>query len=275
MNLHQYLSHDEREPIPAWLGAVNRDCPVDLAKGFFQSRVVFYPGSRHDGNVVRLFGGTHSAHCFIHCDYGLPREALIRALEGRGEHEWESPFRGYTTLRRVELKPSDLTPGGWRPSLPEPLPPPGDDRWLPLIGRRLAADDHPFRPISGPFGFLEILERDPSLGEDHGAHRLAILFLGADAYATYDALYSRGNAGYSPPYCLVLQDRRFGFGGGNYDRFGWGGWLEKVAMASAAHPEYLLVEQGTQPWALYEKVMDSGHGYFRLYRHGLFRGESP
>jgi hypothetical protein len=83
VNLHQYLSHNEREPIPDWLSAVNRDCPVDLATGFFQSRVVFYPGSRHDGNVVRLFGGQAYGKGIvltIYCDPQTPR--LVRVDPG-------------------------------------------------------------------------------------------------------------------------------------------------------------------------------------------------
>ena len=34
-----------------------------------------------------------------------------------------------------------------------------------------------------PFGFLEVLERDHEFDDNHGARRLAILFLGADGIA--------------------------------------------------------------------------------------------
>lgn len=47
-------------------------------------------------------------------------------------------------------------------------------------------------PGSKPYGFLEVLERDAELGPEHGAARLAIIFLGADGHATYDALFCQG-----------------------------------------------------------------------------------
>lgn len=250
--------------MPSWLADITPDTPTQfLVRAFFQSRVVYYPGSGFDGNMVRLFNSTHSAHCFIYCDYGESREKVVDALDGcQGR-----PFRGYTTLRRVELTPADLTPRGYKPSLPPPWPKAGSSSWLPLIGHWLTVNDFPIRPRIRPFAFMEILERDPMLDDSHGANRLAILFLGADAYAAYDALFSPGNAGYSPPFTVIIQDRGFGFGGGNYDRFGEGGWLERVAMTYARHPAYLLVDTGSKPWAPYVKVPESAFGFYLMYRH--------
>ena len=71
---------------------------------------------------------------------------------------------------------------------------------------------------------LEILQRESGLNDAHGPSRLAILFLGADAIATYDALFCQGD-GTRSPYVVVLQDHGFG---GNYDSFGEGGTLEQA-----------------------------------------------
>jgi hypothetical protein len=71
---------------------------------------------------------------------------------------------------------------------------------------------------------LEVLERDRALDDSHGAHRLAILFLGVNGIAAYKALFCQENG--TPPFAIVLQDHGTG---GNYDRFGHGGSLERIA----------------------------------------------
>jgi hypothetical protein len=99
---------------------------------------------------------------------------------------------------------------------------------------------------------LEILERDDDLDDNHGAIRLAILFLGADGIAAYDALFSQQN-GTPPPFTIVLQDHGYGL---NYTTFGQNGLLQQIASNGNALPRYLLVADGTEPWAGYQRVMD-------------------
>ena len=74
--------------------------------------------------------------------------------------------------------------------------------------------------IAPPYGFLEILDRSPTLGDDHGALRLAILFIGVDGIAAFDALFCQGN--FRKDQFVVLQDHGFG---GNYDHFGTSGLM--------------------------------------------------
>lgn len=100
-----------------------------------------------------------------------------------------------------------------------------------------------------PFGFLEILERDPGLDEAHGARRLAVLFLGADGFAAYDALFCQANC--DPPFAVALVDHGFG---GNYGRFGQGGLLERLALRCDVFPDWLLVGRPTQPWEGYDRM---------------------
>jgi len=64
-----------REDIPAWLDQF-RDGDNFQRQKFFGTRIVFYPGSGTDGHPVKMFGSTHSAHCFVYADYGVTQTTL-------------------------------------------------------------------------------------------------------------------------------------------------------------------------------------------------------
>ena len=229
MSLHEYLQNQQEE-IPHWLDQFEDGAPF-LPQQFFGSRVVYYPGSGTDGHPVQLFGSTHSAHSFVYADYGL-RQADLEA-------ELEHPrygFRGYHTLARHQLRQSDLVPVGWVPHIRA-------DEIRPDIYGFAAV-------INAPFGFLEVLERDSEFDDNHGARRLAILFLGADGIATYDALFCQRHS-ISAPYAVVLQDHGFG---GNYDRFGRDSLLERIATRCNVFPRWLLVADNTDPWLGFARV---------------------
>jgi hypothetical protein len=224
MRLYEYLLQ-LREHMPPWLaGFTNGD--AFRREQFFGSRLVYYPGSGTDGHPVKLFGSTHSAHCFVYADYGKPKFAVEAELE----HPMHR-FQGYHTLSRLPLAANDLTPGGWAPNFGG------------LEADRCFAD-------VAPFAFVELLERDQDRDEGHGARRLAILFLGADGIAAYDALFCQQN-GPSRPFAILLQDHGFG---GNYGPFGRGGLLEGIARRCHAVPQWLLVAENTQPWEGFERV---------------------
>lgn len=74
----------------------------------------------------------------------------------------------------------------------------------------------------------------------------AITTDGADGIMTYYDLFSReyGKA----PWILLLQDHGFG---GNWDRFGHGGAMEKIALETGTMPEILLCADNTHPWRGY------------------------
>lgn len=227
--LYEYL-HQQHEDLPSWLGRFNPGDPFPREQ-FFGSRVVYYPGSGTDGHPVKVFGSTHSAHCFVYADYGVTQTALERGL---GDPRYG--FRGYHRLARLQLRESDLIPQGWTAHVnPAEVPP----------------NRHMFATVAAaPFGFLEVLEREPELGDAHGASRLAILFLGADGVATYDALFCQRDS-VSAPFALVLQDHGFG---GNYDRFGSAGLLERISKRCEAVPQWLLVAEYTRQWDGFERV---------------------
>ena len=138
----------------------------------------------------------------------------------------------------------------------------------------ILADEIPrysFADLKNPFGFLEILEREIHLNDGHGPKRLAVLFLGADAVATYDDLFGQTNS--KAPYAIIVQDHGFG---GNYTSFGQGGLLEKIAQRTNKFPEWLLVAQNSQKWSEYQKINDvngDSGGEWARHTRKLYRRE--
>ena len=218
MTTKEYLEQ-YREGVPEWLKAYQRGEPRPLAD-FLRSRIVYYPGAGIDGDPVEVFGANHSTHCFVYADYWLSKDELTKELHTHG-------FRGYDILDEVsfsEREVMDAIP--WR------------RHFLSEEEMRAAANgtaemrqvNHP-----SPYALLAILERKPNFGDDHGPERLAILFLGADGIATYEAIFANGNA---PQFFgFLLQDHGWG---GNYDRFGRGGLLEKIMTRSKVFPHFVL-----------------------------------
>jgi hypothetical protein len=245
MTTGEHYLRSIQEPVPRWLDDLRAEgCPdpSQLAAAFLSSRVVFYPGSGTDGQPVKLFGSTHSAHCFVYADDGVLQERLEGAIDYR-------PFRGYRSLKRVALEEEHLVPNGWRPHVS------ADEL------RRMAQHYRQHGRIADrPFGFLQVLQRNDDLDDGHGASRLAILFLGADAVAAFDALFCQveGRA----PFALVVQDHGFG---GNYSSFGGDGLLAKVAGRAGCFPAHLLVAQGHREWAGYTALPDG-----RMINDGRF-----
>lgn len=225
MTLTEFLKK-MAESCPPWLSNFTPDTRFD-AKQFFASRVVFYPGSGHDGHAVKAFGSAHAAHCFVYVDYDLPQSSIEAALDHPLEH-----FRGYRTIVRRSLTQRDLLPNNWHPHASSAAPPSQ-------------------RPQIVPYGFLEVLERETGFGPEHGAERLAILFLGADGHATYDALFCQANQ--VPPFAILMQDHGFG---GNYSPFGRGGIMEQIANNMDRKPDFLLVADNTNAWDGYQLISD-------------------
>ena len=96
-----------------------------------------------------------------------------------------------------------------------------------------------------PFGLFVVLNRDEGLDETHGPERLAMLFVGGDGHATFDALYCQ-NDGTRAPFLVVVED--YGCGG-NYDQFGEGGILACIARRCDVRPDWLLVGNRSTAWS--------------------------
>jgi hypothetical protein len=224
--MYEYLK-THREPLPEWLGEYRKSSPFPRDQ-FFASRICFYPGAGNDGHAVKVFGSTDCTHCFVYVDLDISQPKLQARLANP-----LAGFRGYHTYARIQLVEEDLVTTGWVP--------------------HVYADEVPgnYRRTD-PYGFLEILERDPDLDDKHGPSRLALLFLGAEADATFDALFCQ-DAKIRPPYAILLQNHGFG---GNRDQrgFGEGSLLERLAIRCGVYPQFLLVAENTDAWTGYEAV---------------------
>jgi hypothetical protein len=237
------------EAMPAWLKNFRPGDPF-VWDAFLASRIVYYPGAGTDGQPVAVFGGSGAAHCFVYVDYGLTRQAV--------EHQLDHPqhgFMGYTSIARVTVAEHQLTPAGW-------------------VRHFQPGDSTPNRHFIGtePYAFLEILQRRPDFGPDHGPDRLAIVFMGADGVSAYDALFCQD--GRLAPFAVVLQDHGYG---GNYTTFGAGGLLHTIAVRTSRFPEMLLVATGnTSPWPGYAQIQGAvagGGGMHQVNRSFFLRND--
>lgn len=230
MTPEAYLREHCRRPAPTWLAAFEPGDRFD-SDAFFNSRVVFYPGSGVDGHAVKVFGSAHAAHCFVYADYSVPQATVERTLGPAGAR-----FLGYKTLARIALRREDVGPKTWSFHVTP-------DEIAEMRCRTAVRDPE-------VYGFLEVLEREPTRDETHGPSRLAILFLGADGHAAYDALFCQ--TGQQPPFAVLLQDHGFG---GNYSNWGADGLAARIAERTDRWPEFLLVDDlSTRPWTGYRKV---------------------
>ena len=105
MTSYEYLKQIS-ESVPSWLEQFNKGDDFNR-EDFFASRIVYYPGPGTDGQPVKLFGSTHSCHCFIYVDFGLKQSDIENELE-----HVDYGFRGYHALTRVQISEHDLTPDG-------------------------------------------------------------------------------------------------------------------------------------------------------------------
>lgn len=239
----------EEEQLPTWLRDF-KDGDTFPREQFFQSRVVFYPGSGTDGQPVKMFASRRWAHCFIYADYGVSETSLTHTLDVS-----EYGFRDYyRTLARIPLEKQDLMPDRWETHLtPEES--------------RLTQRSHGYISVKG-FGFLEVLERNQLHSEVDRPERLAILFLGADGVAAYVALFCQ-KVSLSSAFAVVIQDHGFG---GNYTGFGRGQLLEALATRCDASPPWLWVADDSLAWDGFTEVPGTavGSGGFHGRRRRLF-----
>ncbi len=232
MSPEQYLKENYREPLPGWLRKFNQRS-VFNADDFFGSRVVYYPGSGDDGHAVKVFGSSHSAHCFVYADFAVSRATIERDLSSP-----DRKFSGYDMVARIALRPTDLTPMRGKSHIIATEKQQWDAHFKNFLSMQVES-----------FAFLEVLKRHENLGEDHGAERLAILFIGADGHAAYDALFCQD--GRKAAFAILLQDHSWG---GNYSSFGEGGILQSIATRAERLPDILLVAMNTTPWPGYRDL---------------------
>ena len=235
-----------REPLPDWL---RQPSPRFDRENFFRSRTVYYPGYGTDAHPVKVSAEAHAAHTFVYVDYGVSKEAVRdRVYRRRGPG-----FKGYEVEHDEKVEEPVLLPVGWTASNQEASAKAAE-------GSRVE-----------PFRWYVVLKRDKDHDDDHGPERLAMLFVGGDGFAMYDALYCQQD-GTPPPFLVLLQDHTWD---ANYDRFRAGGLLERIAFDRGVYPEWLMVGEYNgqfEPWEGYLDVgVDPEPGGIHCTPRKLFR----
>jgi hypothetical protein len=240
------------EQTPHWLAQeVPPQLTPDTLADLLSSRVVYYPGSATDGHALKLFGGTHSAHCFIHCDYKMDLDEVAKQLCPEHSHDLKgcpNP-RGYRPLRLQKLGAEEVQ---------QVL------CILPLQHCGLEAiSGWPGSELAG--GIWAVLHRLAGYDDAHGPLRLAFLHVRVEAMWGYCQIWARRAIA---PYAVVLQDHCVGGGWLNFG--GVGSPLFQMAQR-AGLPKWLLVARNTKPWPGYQPTSNpepgGEHGHPRcLYR---------
>lgn len=249
MIVEEYLRLHHKSPMPDWLRAFEFENPVFDAEAFFSSRVVYYPGAYTDGHPVKVFGGSHSAHCFVMVDYWLGEQELDFSLSNQ---EGAHPFMGYEVQVKIAVGNAELV----RHSNPSDL-------------AKYFIDGIPVPKAVGwqkeNYSYLMILGRRPAFTDDHGPERLALLFLASDAHVTYEALFCQ--EGQSPPFGMLLQDHGWG---GNYSRFDKGNMFRYAARAMSFPTFILTTNDDTSVWPGYEQIPDVEYSIGGMHQNRRF-----
>ena len=189
---------------------------------FFESRTVYYPGAGMDGSPIKLFNRSHAAHCFVWVDQGYQFDAM----RAGGQLALKGYYICHVHRTDMEIGAGD-----------------GD-------------------PVVQPACHMVVYDRCRYLGDDHGAERLALLVVRAEAHGAYEQIYGdrfRENR----PFGVVLQECMIALAGGLF-----GGPVAPIYAAARANglPRFLLVgADNTRPWP----------GYVRLENLRRIRGGMP
>ena len=242
-----YLSN-YREKNPEWISKYLRGEQITF-KNIMSSRIGYYPGSGHDGTLIKIGNQSHSVHSFLHVDYMLSRKNLEEQIK---------TIRGYHQIAQIEWKETDLMPNGQYPlDIRTPLP-----RFKP---------QHFTNQREPPYCFSVFLERNKNQNDSWGAEHFVVTFLLADGIATYYQLFVKEY--FKAPWLFLLQDHGFV---GNYDLFRKGGILDEIISKSAIHPEFVICGDNTRIWDNYTKVESVSpifggmhHNRRDLYRYSI------
>jgi hypothetical protein len=175
--------------------------PSAIEDGPFPLRAVledslFYPASGIDGTPIRYW--LEDILSFVYADISYSRSTFEDAILA------DSPS-GYSILGIRNLSPQDLTPLGWKPTIPAGL-----DRESYLSTLKMVDAS-----VNSAFGLWIVFERGSSLGDSHGPIRFSFVFLRSEAVAAYQAIYVENNI---CPKMLAVIRPGVGFGG-NFDTF--------------------------------------------------------
>ncbi|MBO7329595.1 MAG: hypothetical protein J6W00_12590 [Lentisphaeria bacterium] len=228
--MKNFLKNNFRSSMPLWLAEY--DSTIDIA-AVPNTRCVYYPGAGFDGQPIHTFNAAHAAYLYIYADYGVEKQVIESKLNS---------FKGYKVIGKHDIALNKLATA-WRPHI--------------LMTKELVEESRR-RATVAPYCFIAIFERLSDFSDEHGAKRFAVIFIGGDGIATYDALF--GNKNMIAPLSVVLQEHGFG---GNYASFGRDSIMEEIAKNSGVYPELLLVGTNcTEAW----------HGFYPVNSPGVLGG---
>lgn len=216
------------EEMPLWLKHYRPGDQV-LFSDFIKGRVAYYPGCGLDSCLVNVAAAAGCVHSFLYVDYYTRRKDIEYFLEERG-------FHGYRSIGRVEFSEFDLMPYGQYPL---------DIDYEPRYDDAMAFVNKDEKP----YCFMEILERSHYYESDTSPDRIAVTFLFADGIMTYYQLFVKEYK--KSPWLFLLIDHGFG---GNYDRFGGGGLLEKIITEHSCFPDFVLCYKYNSIWPGYNLI---------------------
>lgn len=239
----RYLTlENEKESMPQWLEEYKvGERNVDLRE-ILSHRVLFYPGSGNDGQPIKAFNQSHAVHTYLYSDYLIDIDQAISLFK---THK----IKGYKlfdliTLNIEELLPKNIDADMWR-----------DNSWN--------------KEYPNKFCTICIYERKEEFDDSHGAKRFALIYTNEDAYRVFNVVYHPEN-NLPNPFAIVLQEHGFG---GNYDKWGKGGLLERIAKRYNIFPKYYIIGENTIPWensySCNDNIMSGGNFDFtrELYIH--------
>ena len=248
-----YLYNNYREPTPDWLMAIDRDSEIPW-KQFFGSRTVFYPGAGVDPHTVNLFGGAHCAHCFINVDYLGMRTAIEFKTQERAYSErflrTDGDFRQaheYYNLKRplfpdyTLIYSRSLSEGEFFAMFDNPYSYRRDPD-LKRFNARSGFDKY------GHFVKFYVFERNAECTAPRAVERFALLYLGADVFPVFNAVYTQGHANL---FATIIEDYGFGC---QYERFGNRELLHEMAKKANIFPEFILSERPYCVWKHYVPI---------------------
>lgn len=121
------------------------------------------------------------------------------------------------------------------------------------VGCRCAVDAE---ALGAKWAELCVLDRVERLDDSHGPARLAVLFVEAEANATFERLFGGEGEAATAPFAVVLHDHRFG---GRFDSpFGGRHTMFDVVERTGHRPEWLFVARNTTAWPGYRRVEGAG-----------------
>ena len=172
--------------IPEWLkSTTDEGSSSQFPLSGILSDSLYYPSSGFDGDPIKYLSG--NIYSFIYVDYGIDSNELDEEISSRG-------FNGYHIVLSRNIAEKELTPNGWKPSLPS----------------RNDGDPSKYRDwVKKPFAKWLVFQRNDGLGSAHGAERFSLLYLCADGVAAFQALYISNNCF---PLAIAIIQPGHGFG---------------------------------------------------------------